>query len=337
MPYWSTSGLSVPDQVNYWGDVVCEAFTPLSPRRGRAELQRSATAEGIPGWVRSDVLGETNCAEISSCTQVLTHGPDEVRRSPMDALFVNLQLSGSCHAEQNGRRCIVGPGSLVVFDTTRPYSIQYRESANDASWRVLSFRIPREHWYATIQADAATAVAIDTTTGPGHLVGTMMSSLWCQRSTLDTTTARTLDRSFTDVLTAVASAQVGNATEPEDEQRDEALRRVVRHHIRCAIPLGRVTAEGAAREAAISLRTLHRLFQSVGTTFSACVRDERLRGVMHDLETSPDSVTMGKIAARWGFCDSSHLTRTFQRYVECTPTQYRDEHRGAVPPGAGSR
>uniref|UniRef100_UPI003F814633 AraC-like ligand-binding domain-containing protein n=1 Tax=Rhodococcus wratislaviensis TaxID=44752 RepID=UPI003F814633 len=124
MPYWSTSGLSTRDQASYWGDVVCEAFTPLAPQRGRAQTARSATPDGIPGWVRSEVLVETNCAEISSCTQLLTHGPREVRRAPLDAVFVNLQLEGTCYGEQDGRRCIVRPGSYAVFDTgsrtTRP-------------------------------------------------------------------------------------------------------------------------------------------------------------------------------------------------------------------------
>ncbi|MFC0446555.1 helix-turn-helix domain-containing protein [Rhodococcus jostii] len=332
MPYWSTSSLSARDQAGYWGDVVCEAFTPLSPHRGRAQLDRSATAEGMPGWVRSEPLAETNCAEISSCTQLLTHGRDEVRRTPLDAMFVNLQLSGSCYGEQDGRRCIVQPGSFAVFDTTRPYSLEFREPANDASWRVLSFRIPREQWHSTVRVDDATSCAVDTNSGAGHVVGSMMSALWSERPNLDDITVKTLERSFADVLTAIVAARAGSSAQSDDERRDAALRRIVRHYVRSAVPLGRVTAERAAREAAISVRTLHRLFQSVDTTFSACVRDERLRGALGDLEMAPDSVTLSEIATRWGFCDSSHLTRTFQRHLDCTPTQYRETCRITARP-----
>ncbi|GAF46038.1 AraC-like ligand-binding domain-containing protein [Rhodococcus wratislaviensis] len=320
MPYWSTSGLSTRDQASYWGDVVCEAFTPLAPQRGRAQTARSATPDGIPGWVRSEVLVETNCAEISSCTQLLIHGPREVRRAPLDAVFVNLQLEGTCYGEQDGRRCIVRPGSYAVFDTTRPYSLEFREPDDAASWRVLSFRIPRDRWSANVRGDGATARAIDTTSGPGNVVGAMMSSLWRERPAFDQTTVRALERSFTDVLAAVTEPPAGGT---RTEDRDAALRQVVRHYIRAAVPLGRVTAEAAAREAAVSVRTLHRLFQAVGATFAECVRDERLQGAMQDLAVAPDSVTVSEIAGRWGFYDSSHLTRTFQSCLGCTPTEFR--------------
>ncbi|MBC2644313.1 MULTISPECIES: helix-turn-helix domain-containing protein [unclassified Rhodococcus (in: high G+C Gram-positive bacteria)] len=322
MPYWSTSDLSPREQASYWGDVVCEAFTPLAPKRARTHLDRSATAEGVPGWVRSDPLADTNCAEIASCTQLLTHGPREVRRAPVEALFVNLQLSGVCYGEQDGRRCIVSAGSYAVFDTTRPYTLEFNEPKTETSWRVLSFRVPRDQWALGGRTDGATARAVDTTTGAGNVVGAMMWSLWNQRSHLDRPTATIMERSFADVLSTVMSTRSGQ-THDGPEERDAALRLVVRHHIRSAVPLGRVTAEAAAREAAISVRTLHRLFQAVGTSFADCVREERLSGAMDDLASAPLTVTIGEIAVRWGFCDSSHLTRTFQRYAGCTPTEYR--------------
>ena len=327
MPYWSTSGLHAHEQTSYWGDVVCEAFTPLAPRRRREHIDASANPDGLPGWVRSEPLDRTNCAEIASCTQLLTHGPAEVRRAPLDALFVNLQLAVSCHGEQDGRRCRVEPGSLAVFDTTRPYTLEFREApGREQSWRVLSFRVPRDQWYSTVDIGAATSHAIDTETGVGRLVGAMMTAIWQERSTLDRTTSRTLEQSFADVLGAVAAATAGSAAMTEDERRDVALRRIVQHYIRTAIPLGRVTAEAAAREAAISVRTLHRLFEAATTTFAECVRQERLRGAMSDLESCPESVSVGEIAARWGFADTSHMTRTFQRVLGATPTQYRAEH-----------
>ncbi|MGW0174018.1 helix-turn-helix domain-containing protein [Rhodococcus sp. NPDC003322] len=329
MPYWSTSGLDVKDQARYWGDVICEAFTPLTPVRGQAQIDHSATPAGVPGWVRSEPLTHTNSAEIASCTQLLTHGPAEIRRAPIDALFVNLQLAGTCYGEQDDRRCVVRPGSFAVFDTTRPYTLEFREPPEQDSWRVLSFRIPQEHRLSAIRVDDAMSRAIDTATGPGSVVGTMMNVLWRDRPILDADALQTLETAFTDVLSAVASTYAGRSVRVDEDRGDSAVRRIVQHYIRTALPLGRVTAEAAAREASISVRTLHRVFQSVGTTFSACVRDERLRGAMSDLQTAPSEVTLGKIAARWGFCDSSHLTRTFQRNLGCTPSQYREANRSS--------
>lgn len=323
MPYWSTTDLSVQDQAAYWGDVVCEAFTPLSPKRGQTQLHRSIFTEGLPGWVRSSPLAETNCAEIASCTQLLTHGPREVRRSPTEAVFVNLQLEGTCYGEQDDRRCIVPAGSIAVFDTTRPYRLEFTEPMAQRSWRVLSFRIPRDRWQASVGDLELTSTTIDTNRGPGSVASAMMASLWQNLQTLDQGTAARLESSFTDVLAAVTAVHGRAALESESGQRDAAMRLLVRKHIRTMIPLGRVTAADAARAVSISVRSLHRLFEAESSSFAACVREERLRGVMLDLVSSPNSLPLYEIAARWGFYDNSHLTRAFQRHLGCTPTEYR--------------
>ncbi|MDX1872945.1 helix-turn-helix domain-containing protein [Mycolicibacterium sp. 120266] len=311
------------DQAAYWGDVVCEAFTPLSPKRGQTQLNHSSFGEGFPGWVRSAPLAETNCAEIASCTQLLTHGPREVRRSPSEAVFVNLQLDGTCYGEQDDRRCIVPAGSFAVFDTTRPYRLEFIEPVAQSSWRVLSFRIPRDRWQASVGDLDFTATTIDTDGGAGGVASAMMASLWQNLQTLDQGAAARLESSFTDVLAAVTAVHSRAALESEYEHRDAALRVLVRRHIRMMIPLGRVTAADAARAVSISVRSLHRLFEAESSSFATCVREERLRGVMLELVTSPNSLPLNKIAARWGFYDNSHLTRVFQRHLGCTPTEYR--------------
>ena len=239
-------------------------------------------------------------------------------------MFVNLQLEGTCLAEQDERRSLITPGSITVFDTTRPYQMEYRETDSREMWKVLSFRIPRELW----NPDAVTGTSIDTTTGAGALVGSMMSVLWKESSTLDPGALATLDRSFIDVLTAVAGS---TTTTRDSETRDNATRMMLRHYIRTALPSGRVSADAAAREAMISTRTMHRLLNAAGTTFSECVRHERMNGAIRDILTADPAVTLGEIAARWGFYDSSHLTRTFRRQFDCTPMEYRARHRDGGP------
>ncbi|AQA06345.1 AraC family transcriptional regulator [Mycobacterium sp. MS1601] len=302
---------------------MCEAFTPLSPKRGQTQLSRTSFAEGLPGWVRSAPLADTNCAEIASCTQLLTHGPREVRRSPSEAVFVNLQLDGTCYGEQDERRCIVPAGSIAVFDTTRPYRLEFIEPMAQRSWRVLSFRIPRDRWQASIGDLEFTSTTIDTAGGPGSVASAMMASLWQNLQTLDQGTAARLESSFTEVLAAATAVHSRTALESESGRRDNALRLLVRNHIRATIPLGRVTAADVARAVSISVRSLHRLFEAESSSFAACVREERLRGAMLDLVSSPNSLPLNKIAARWGFYDNSHLTRAFQRHLGCTPTEYR--------------
>jgi hypothetical protein len=79
--YWTTRGLGPADQMSYWADVLCQAFTPLAPWRSRDHVEHSSSRSGLPGWVRSAAIGGGNAAEIASCTQRIDHGRREVARA----------------------------------------------------------------------------------------------------------------------------------------------------------------------------------------------------------------------------------------------------------------
>lgn len=299
-----------PRQARYWADVICAAFTPLSPSRGRSHRERSSAPIGVPGWVRASPLGATNTAEISSCTQLLTHGATEIRRSRDEVLFVNLQLAGSCRAEQDDTRCIVEPGSFAMFDSTRPFSQDYREADSGEPWRVLSFRIPRDQWFSTTKVAARVATPVDGARGDGAAVATLMTTLWAQRRALSSQSATVMSQAFTDILaSAVTPPASSDDDSPPDRDRTEAIIRSTRIYVRTALPLGRVTATEAARRASISVRSLHRAFHDHGLSFAEYVRDERFRGARHDLEVLGPHASVADIAARWGYCDMINAFR----------------------------
>jgi AraC-like DNA-binding protein len=325
--YWNTADHPVEDQLSYWADVVCEAFTPLSPARTRRHLAHSRQADGLSGWVRSASLTSTNCAEIASCTQRLSHGNTEVRRSPDEVVFVNLQLTGSCRGQQDGRRCRVTPGSFALFDTTRPYQLEFEESEDGEPWRVLSFRVPREQLTCLMPGNEAfTGVTIDGRSGPGLVAATMMASLWASRHDLSVPSRRALDHAYSQV---VATA-LGAFEQPDGVGRagvDAALRATVARFVAERLTLGAVRVEDAAAHVGVSVRKLHQLYSGTGTTFATHVREMRLRGVARELADPTVNPPITEIATRWGFCDGGHLSREFRRHHDCTPTEYRAQRR----------
>lgn len=323
MGYWTTEGLTADDQSNYWADVVCQAFTKLQPTRRSAHREGSSSPVGVPGWVRSSALGTVNTAEIESCTQLLSHGRREIARANDDVLFVNLQLAGSCLVEQDDRRSIVGPGSFSLVDARRPFTQEYRETETGQPWRVLSFRIPHSQWSEASQTKAQTAVPISGTKGDGAAVGSLMTTLWAERDELSEEAARILGVAFAHTLAGSVAEQVSAGNLIDGVGVNPAVVRASRAYIREALPFGRVAAAEAARRLSISVRTLHRAFESEGVTFAGCVQQERLLGARADLETPGSLRSLSDIAARWGYCDSSHMTRTFKRELGCTPTEYR--------------
>jgi AraC-like DNA-binding protein len=281
---WDTADHPVSEQMAYWADVVCQAFTPLAPARTRAHLARSRISDGVFGWVRSARLASTNSAEIASCTQGITHGALEVRRAPSEEIFVNLQLAGSCRGEQDGLQCVVTPGTFALFDTTRPYTLDFEESDRGEPWRVLSFRVPREQLVRLLPAGSSfSARTLDGLTGPGAVAATMMQSLWQSHDELTAPSRLALDHACSQVLATALGAFELPEDDPGRAGRDEALRAAIARFVVERLPYGAVPAQDAAAHVGVSVRKLHQLFAATDATFGAFVREVRLGEVARAL------------------------------------------------------
>lgn len=71
----------------------------------------------------------------------------------------------------------------------------------------------------------------------------------------------------------------------------------------------------------LSTRSLARLFQESGDTFSGVLRAKRLARVREDLLTG--ALPLDALARRWGVVDASHLTRRFRSVYGMPPHEYR--------------
>jgi AraC-like DNA-binding protein len=87
-----------------------------------------------------------------------------------------------------------------------------------------------------------------------------------------------------------------------------------------------LTPDQVARALNVSPRTLHRAFALQGEPLMAYARRRRLERALADLTRPEPGLTVTEAAARWGFADSSHLTRACRRQYGLTPTQYMRSH-----------
>lgn len=84
-----------------------------------------------------------------------------------------------------------------------------------------------------------------------------------------------------------------------------------------------LSPESLAAAHSVSTRTVHRMFASSGETFRETVRSRRLAAAREDLVAS--DLAVAAIAARWGFADASHFTRTFRGAYGQSPSAYKAE------------
>jgi AraC-like DNA-binding protein len=82
-----------------------------------------------------------------------------------------------------------------------------------------------------------------------------------------------------------------------------------------------ISAAAMAADHAVSVRTVHRLLSKEGDTFSAVVRRRRLDRAREELADGDRAITV--IAARWGFADASHFSRSFKDAFGISPREYR--------------
>lgn len=129
---------------------------------------------------------------------------------------------------------------------------------------------------------------------------------------------------FDSVRTAIIELVVGLAR--EDRARDsgamsDAMFEAICRWIEDQLHDSDIRPTVAAAAHGISVRTLHRLFGVHDSSFCAVVRSKRFDKALADLASSNDPVTV--IASRWGFADTSHLSREVRRRLDLTPTEYR--------------
>lgn len=86
-----------------------------------------------------------------------------------------------------------------------------------------------------------------------------------------------------------------------------------------------VRCQEAAEVCGMSVNGLNQQFKKLmGATFTEYALRYRFGGAARDLVETPDPIKA--IAVRWGFTDTSHMHRAFQRFAQCTPGEYRRRH-----------
>jgi AraC-like DNA-binding protein len=313
---WNTAVCPEPEQYSYWREAVCEAFAPLRPTElGRKDSwQRS----GLPGWVNAHPLGDMNGTEIAACDQSIHHGRNEVARTELDVLFVNLMLSGRCVVRQGKSKTVSTPGTFAVVDATEPFRIDYLET-----WRTISFRVPK----ATLQEglpDEARGFTFGGSQGIGAIVADTMRSVWSAAPNLSTQQGHASGTGFTALLESALKREpvaelISNATSAE------SLRSGIEKYISTNVLEADLSPAAVAKRFAISVRKLHQLYETAPNSFSQTVMRIRVDRCAADLVALDGKGTLTELAAKWGFTDLSHMNRTFYRQLGSRPSDYLRE------------
>ncbi|MEI4271191.1 helix-turn-helix domain-containing protein [Klenkia sp. LSe6-5] len=286
---------------------------------------RPVPGRGFQGRLRSTRADGLLVAELAT-------GANSVSRvgrllSSSDPEFVKLTWPrrGVSRLAQDGRSCEVQPGTLVVYETTRPYELE----TISPSWEAVVVAVPRERLGPQMrQISQRTAMPVAATSGPARALALMVDELArCDDAGLgDTPAACHLGDALVSMMLAVYAGLPQVAGSGRIDLADR-----VRAHALAHLGDPGLSVESTAAALGVSVRQVHKMCAQEGFSAAAWIRRRRLERIRRDLlDPAMAGRTTPAIAARWGILDTTHLARQFRAAFGDSPAELRRQQSRAA-------
>jgi AraC-like DNA-binding protein len=271
--------------------------------------------------MRGAAVDEVHVTDLRATPHTVERTPVLLARGGPSYFKVSLMLSGTGLLVQDGREAVLEPGSLAVYDTSRPYSLVF-----DEDFRTMVVMFP--HHLITLPPSLVgelTAVRISGAEGLGAVVGPYLTQLAVNLDQLTGSVGARLAHSALDLVTTVFTRELGLDETGRDPHR--TLMQSIRAFIDRNLASTELSPSSIAAAHFVSTRHLHALFQEEGTTVSTWIRERRLEQCRRDLlDSLYADQAVAAIAARWGFVDAAHFSRAFKAGYGMSPSEYRASH-----------
>lgn len=294
----------------HWKHLVNESFVPL--------IARTNTPDDFRGTLRSRTLERMAIVEVSATRHEVHRTPQLIERSSQRYFKLNLQLEGTGLLIQDDREALLQPGDLAIYDTARPYTLAFEESA-----RMMVLMFPSDA--LTLPPDYVgqlAAVRMSGESGLGGMVGQFIGQLSLNLELLSGPSGSRLTVNALDLVSTMLHAQLDVTP---DRMKPHALLAVsIREYIEANLSDPLLSPASIAAAHFISTRHLHNVFHETGTTVSSWIRSRRLDGARRDLvDPLHRDKPVAAVAARWGFVDAAHFSRAFRDAFAVSPTDWR--------------
>ncbi|SPT60274.1 helix-turn-helix domain-containing protein [Actinomadura madurae] len=322
----STSDVPASERYDYWQAITrehlaCGFRTPY----GRRTVFRAESRVDALGAVTAAVA--TAFGDGAAGAAELHRTPAMIRRDEADLYQLWLPASGRRLAvAQDGRRAELAPGDVALADLTRPLSVLARSPG-----RMMTLLVPRALLpLSPEQAARVTGVALSGREGTGALLSALLTRVAADLGTYGPSEAARISTAALDLVAAVLARRL-DAETPPDVRREVLLRQIyafVDEHL--GDP--ELTPGMIAAAHHVSLRHLHKLFETEECTVAEWIRRRRLDRCRRDLaDTALLERPVEAIAARWGFPSAASFSRLFRAVHGIPPGEYRAMHSDRPP------
>ncbi|UFZ06267.1 helix-turn-helix domain-containing protein [Bradyrhizobium ontarionense] len=308
---FTTDGSPGHRRLALWQDIVCDVYVGLDCT--------SDLGSAFRGSVTHANLGQAVCSEVCSGQQRVHRTRQRISRSDADFVLVALGQDGIGGVVQDGRDTVIRPGEFAIYDTTRPYELQF-----DTAFRQVVFKLPRDMLQRRIgPIEVVTAITFGADSPLPKLAHDFILQLCRNAELIGDEHADRLTDQAADLLAMALSERLSTQHLPASTHRAALLYRL-KAHIRARLPDPDLSLSEVARELGLSARYVNDLFSDEDTSFQRHVLSERLKQCQRDL-ASPALARrqVSEIAFSWGFNDLSHFGRVFRERFGVSPRQWR--------------
>jgi AraC-like DNA-binding protein len=301
---------SVAASFDHWRHLVAQSFVPLAAETDRPDSFR--------GRMRSRVLDRMCIVEVSASGHSVHRTPALLAQSDQRYFKLNLQLEGTGLLIQDNREAVLRPGDLAIYDTNRPYTLTFEQQA-----RMMVVMFP--HDALSLPPDYVgqlSAVRLAGGHGLTGIVGPFIAQLAQNLEVLSGPSGSRLATNALDLVSTMLHSELAMA--PDRMKPQAVLATSIREYIEANLADPDLSPASIAAAHFISTRHLHNVFHESGSTVASWIRSKRLEHIRRDLRDPLHSGTsVGAVAARWGFLDAAHFSRTFRDAFGESPTDWR--------------
>ena len=304
------------------------------PPRARQDHFRQIAADAIlpfdvrihahHDW-RAEVLtgpvGIFHVSRITAPPMTAFRTPRLIRASDPELFKVDVQLRGHTVFAQGGREAALDPGDFTLVDLSRPSQLADRGDEHEVL--VVTFpyaALPLRH----DELARLTAVPISGSEGLGAPISSLARHLVRHVDEYAPTDGARLAAALMDLLVVALAQQLDCGPSVPADTRRRALLTTVQTFIERRLGDPELSPGMIAAENHVSLRYLHKLFETQQMTVAGWIRQRRLERCRRDLrDPALSHLPVSAIAARSGLIDAAHFSRVFRAAYGISPSEYR--------------
>ncbi|MDI9588401.1 MAG: helix-turn-helix domain-containing protein [Gleimia sp.] len=265
--------------------------------------------------IEHNSVGDIHLFDMKTPPHQVIRDANSIRDTDPKTYKLSLQIEGFTVLNQFGRECVLSPGSLAIYHSRVPYSLDYPQPQ-----RSMVMQFPADLVQLPPSAvEQITAQAISREDRLGTVAIPLFEQLALNMKVFSGPHAGSLLHSSIDMLVAVFAEELSAHSQPSSELAVRATQYIDEN---LADPdLGPTTVADALF---VSVRHLHSQFALTGQSVGSYIKHARMERIRRDLANplkSSDSIR--EIGELYGILSPAHLSRAFKGIYGETPREYR--------------